>query len=241
MIFNNLYRTSPKFVHASGRPEFLPLWETIKAIRPIFHSSCPSNLTIVTYNNGPTGYNGKTNGLFEQSLERAGIQNFVVLGNGIKKWMNKLKIQLLQSFLPQITTKYVLSSDSSDVLLVRPLNGITEDFDKFNCQMLFNAEKNIWPTDLPADIVKFERDRTASIFPFLNAGLWIARTEFLLQHLHELNDYKFETKHTMSEQIYYKYFYLNYSADIRVDCECKLFQNINRVEKDIIQINETYY
>jgi len=234
MIFNKLYNTTPKFIHAAGKPEFLPLWPEIKSLPLMFRTACPSNLTIVTYNSGPVGYNGKTNGLFEKSLVRAGVENFVVLGHGIKHWMNKLKIDLLQSYLSSVTTEYLLSSDSSDVILVGPLDGIVEEFNTFKCQMLFNAEQNIWPTDLEQNIVNFELSKAgAFIAPFLNAGLWLARTDFLRQHLHELHSYEFTTKHIMSEQIYYKYFYYNH-PEIKLDFTCKLFQNINRVGEGII-------
>lgn len=234
---NLIYNTYPRFVHASGRPQFLPLWQTIKYIDFQFKTSCPDDLTIVTYNNGPEGYNGKTNGLFEQSLHRAGVDNFHVLGEGVKAWMNKLKISLLEQFIKHVKTEYILSSDSSDVLLIRGLEGLVDDFRTFNCEMVFNGEKNIWPTDLSQVIVDFEK-RVAgdSVFPFLNAGLWIARTEFVRSKIGEIKRYTFQTKHLLSEQIHYKQFYFNYHPQVQVDFRCKMFQNVNRVDRKVLDI-----
>jgi len=236
-MINLIYNTHPRFTHASGRPQFLPLWQSIKSIDFQFKTVCPCDLTIVTYNNGPLGYNGKTNGTFEQSLLRAGIDNFHVLGKGITSWINKLKIPLLELFLQDLKTEYILSSDSSDVLLVRGLEGIIDDFRDFNCEMIFNGEKNIWPIDLSGTIIEFEKRAAGdSLFPFLNAGLWIAKTDFIKSKITEIKNYTFQTKHVFSEQIYYKQFYFNHHPLVQVDFKCKIFQNINRVGREILNI-----
>src|SRR5690348_11828376 len=125
---NKLYNTNPKFIHASGKPEFLPLWDKIKAKDFNLSTKIPNDLTIVTFNNGGS-YNDKKSGTFEKSLIKAGITQFTVLGSGIKNWMNKLKIQLLTNAIKTIKTNYILSSDSSDVLLVDDLTDIIEQFE----------------------------------------------------------------------------------------------------------------
>jgi hypothetical protein len=238
MIINKLYNTNPKFIHASGKEEFLPLWEQIRKKEFNFSSRLPKELTIVTYNNGvEIGYNNKKNGTFENSLIKAGITNFIVLGQGIKNWMNKLKIELLKKTILEIKTEYILSSDSSDVLLVNDLNDLIPKFENLNCKMIFNAEKNIWPTDLPDEIINFEKSTANSnIFPFLNAGLWMGKTNFIKTKLAEINKYKFHTKHSMSEQIYYKFLYFEAYPKIILDYKCEIFQNINRVDETILTI-----
>ncbi|NIQ15564.1 MAG: hypothetical protein GTO02_14550, partial [Candidatus Dadabacteria bacterium] len=130
---------------------------------------------------------------------------------------------------------YILSSDSSDVVVVGDLLNIVQKFESFDCEMVFNAEKNIWPTDLSKNMIEFEKARAGDyIFAFLNAGLWIGKTDFVKRVIREMFTYKFKTKHTMSEQIYYKFLQFHHPDDIKLDYKCQIFQNINRVDENLI-------
>jgi hypothetical protein len=115
-------------------------------------------------------------GLFEKSLLSCGIRNFHILGKNISFWRNSIKIQLLQDFLKNINTDYILVSDSADVVIVNNIHQIVKIFQTMNCQACFNAEKQHWPTTLPNSTFEFEKNTHPK--SFLNAGLWISETNY---------------------------------------------------------------
>lgn len=234
MIFNKIFQQTPILAHAPGKIEFIPLWHEINNNSKIEKFECKKqdDLTIVTFNNG-NYHNNKPTGTFEFCMSRNNLQYFV-LGENIKNWKNKNKIDLLSDFINKIETKYILVADSSDVFLVNSTDTLIDKFLSFNCNCVFNAEKIIWPPDMPKQIENFEN----SLFKnnYLNAGLWIGKIEFIKTLLKFLKTIKVKTTYKNSEQIYYKYAYLNFYPEIKVDFTSCIFQGLNRVGKDELDI-----
>lgn len=237
MIRNKIHRTRPMFVHAPGKMQYIPLWETIRDLSLSFpvKASKPKELTIVTFNNGK-GHGVKGIDALESSLKAAGVE-FVVLGKDVINWKNRIKVNLLNEFVEKVDTEYLLVSDSSDVVIVRDISSIVSDFLEFKCDALFNAEKMIWPLNLDVDIINFERSLHASLF--LNAGLWIGKTRFAK----EITDHILKTEigdKSNSEQVCYKYCYREYHPRMQVDFNYRLFQGINRVDTSEVSILRPY-
>lgn len=229
MIVNKKFGTRPFFVHGLGRLQFIPLWDEF--FPPTRKFRVPDGVTVITFNNGGKGYNGKPLGALEQSLSG----ELVVLGQGLEDWKNKAKIQLLYDALPSVKSPYVLVSDSSDVIAIRNLHDIVAKFESFHCRALFNAEKNKAPADVADDIFEFEMQVAVDKeFPFLNAGLWIADTAFAKVLTTECLSAAQSSKHPGSEQFFYKPCYVRHHPDILLDHRCELFQSINRVGFEMI-------
>lgn len=235
MIYNCITGSQPIFVHAPGRPEYTPLWPAVKSLSLMMppRSYNLDNLTIATINNGGIAQNNKILGTFEKSLDLSGL-SYEVLGSNVKQWQNKMKISLMYDFIKKVNTPYVLFSDSSDVILIRPINDLIKKFKSLNCKACFNAEKVNWPLDLPKNIIQFEK----SLHPylFLNAGLWIAESSFAKILIEECMIINPRTSHIESEQVYYKFCYSKFYPDIKVDFDSILFQGLNRVDETEIRL-----
>lgn len=239
MIYNRITHTWPVLAHAPGKPEFIPLWPAVRSLAMVLppRSTHPENLTVVTFNNGGKSYNGKILGTLERSLQLSNI-TCTVLGGDVREWQNKIKISLMADFISKTQTPYVLFADSSDVVLINHLSNLVCKFKQMGCRAVFNAEKKNWPFDLPKEIVDFE----SSLHPFLflNAGLWIADSEFARTLISECLKITPNTSHVGSEQAYYKFCYRQFYPDIRVDFKCELFQGLNRVGEEEIQITKVF-
>jgi hypothetical protein len=230
MICNVVTNTRPYFVHACGKLEFCPTYPSILDYCKPTPSRPDPRITIITFRNrAGIGHCGKDLETFERNLRDWGIP-CIVLGLGLEDWKNRLKLSLLSEFLPQVKTRYILVADSSDVAMVRPLDGLVEEFESLGVGAVFNGERNLWPPDLAEDLRHFE-ERIAGIreFPRLNAGLWMATTDFARAILYKWQEVPLFTAMEGSEQIYYKTIYPLFYPSLIVDHGCRLFQNLNRV------------
>jgi len=239
LIHNRLFDTYPMLVHAAGKAEQLPLWPSIVCAAEQWRidTRLDPNLSVVTFNNGGSlNQPYKRLGLFEASLRRNGIDDVAVLGQSVTEWRHNLKVNLLLEYLNTAAVKdYVLVADSADVILANDIEPLVERFRTFGCRALFNAERRNYPRDLPS----FEEEvATGEFFPFLNSGIWLADTAFA----RDLTDYcarlKVE-KHKKCDQTRYKMAFRHFYPAIRVDHCCLLFQNINRVEGDVVTLHAT--
>jgi hypothetical protein len=222
---NKIYNTNPFIFHAQGRAEFCPLWEKVR-IKCGLIKKIPDELQIVTFNNGRS-FDKKKPGSLEESVQN----QCVVMGSEIKDWKNFFKIQLTVDFLSQSTAKYVISADSSDVV-VFSLEGIVDEFEKKKCGLLYNAEVNCWPVD--SFTGDFERSKFKAPFCHLNAGAWIGRRDFALDFYRAcLNSIDYSTN---SEQSYIKKIYKQWYPNILIDDSCEIFQTLNRVSEIELEV-----
>lgn len=236
MIYNKKFQTKPYFAHAMGKLCFCPLYAKLLSINRTHRYNGPhDDISIVTFNNGAS-HNDKNPKLLINSLNRFGIKSRV-LGANIHHWQNRFKIQLLANELESITTKHIIVSDCSDVLMLRPLKGMIAEFESFNADAVFNAEVNIWPIYLDQAIIDFEESIAKTELKFLNAGLWIARTEFAKIMVKHLLAIQSDVK---SEQFYYKNIYKQLHPRMVIDCSCKLFQPLNRIPEEDCQLQNFF-
>jgi len=134
IIRNKKYGTYPSLIHVPLRNK---TWNNWANIRSIYFAEPKQNidlkdLTIITWNNS----NNK--GVFEQSLDHLGLK-YLVLGRDTKNWQNIVKINLTRNALENITTEYVLGSDSFDSILLNDPAKIIEGFLKTGLEICYNG------------------------------------------------------------------------------------------------------
>jgi hypothetical protein len=224
MIKNLIYNTNPIIFHAQGKLKFCPLWTNIKDVCSSL-KKIPSELAIVTFNNGNT-VGGKEIGCFEQSIQN----QCTIMGKEIINWRNALKIQLTVEFLENTKVDYILSADSSDVV-VYSFDNIIESFENKKCQMLYNAEMHCYPNKNNSEI---EKSKFKKPFCHLNSGVWIGKREFALEFYKELQ--LIINEKTISDQGCIREIYLKWYPKILIDDNCSIFQTLNAVNEKMLSV-----
>jgi hypothetical protein len=235
LIYNKINNSFPIIAHAPGKLEFIPLWDVMlnMALNAVLPVAPPRETTVITFNNGASYTGHKPLGILEAQLDRYGIP-YICAGFGISPWQNKIKVRLLLECLDKVTTRNVLVSDSSDVFILDSLDKLEQKFEDFGSEAVFNAEKILWPPDLPDEIGKF----TKSLHDYLNlnAGLWMGRVNFAKEIAANCLTITPDTKYYKSEQALYQYCYMKYYPRMLVDYNCQMFQGLNRVDENEIEI-----
>jgi len=224
MIKNLIHNTKPIIFHAQGKLRFCPLWTKIKDVCSS-SKKIPDGLSIVTFNNG-NSFGGKEIGCFEKSIEN----QCIVMGKEITNWINSLKIQLTVEFLENAKSDYILSADSSDVV-VYSFDDIIESFENKKCQILYNAEMQCYPNRNNSEI---EKSKFEKPFCHLNSGLWIGKRKFALEFYKELS--LAVNEKTISDQGCIREIYLKFYPEILIDDKCSIFQTLNGVNEKILSV-----
>jgi len=238
MIRNKKFNTSPMIVHAPGDIDFNFHWHKIKDAPPKKSSvecNCVPRLEIITWNSSENS-TVKKNGCFEASLQIFGHSC-----NSLESqtWSsNREKIRLSVDFLNHSTADFILGVDSSDAIVVAPLNSIVSQFLEIDCDLLFNAEIRFSPPRGLNEIKSYENSLPTAPY-FLNAGAWIGKKNFCLhffQKALDISESYFEFLH--SEQVCIKKAYKNMYPKVKIDDKCLIFQNLNLQEPTDIIICE---
>lgn len=231
MIYNKKFNTYPILAHAPGLIKFIPLWFDLLYLENLFRKKQkpPNNLTVVTFNNNlESGHNDKKTGLFERNIETN------VLGQNIIEWKNSYKIPLLLNFLEKVTTDFVLICDSSDVFVLSDLSNIIEKFKNMNCSACFNAEV-LQQKNIDQNIIDYENEIQCN----LNAGAWIGYTKFAKNFVYKCNQLTKKYNYS-SEQWYYKNIFFEHRECIKIDKNCSIFQGLNRIDREEIELIKPY-
>lgn len=236
MLRNRIYGTNPVVLHNPGS---YPWWELLVTqfmqTRPK-HLSIP-NATIITWNSK------RHKSVLEKSLDHLGVP-CVVLGRETKAWKNTMKIQLTREALKQVSTPYVLGIDGFDAIVVGDLWRVVELLEYYRLQIVFNATNLARYSS--AYLFRLYSERYAS-HPFchLNAGAWVADTNFAREFFREVDEVSTEdvtrflqkenvpineyAEHYNSEQLRVKYV-AERSTEVGIDCECRAFQVLNETD-----------
>lgn len=230
MITHSITGTKPYVLHAPGKPEFLPRKDEILALYEIARPAInvPPELSVITFNNGESS-------MLQDCL---GDTPHTVLGGGIKEWSHHLKLSLLQEHLAVVRTPFVMILDAYDVIIIRDLSGVLEDFELVGCRALFNGEIRDWPEDLDHAVRQFDKrllaeDVAKPYCKHLNAGAWLADTGFAAEIVNRAAYVDPKTEHKYSEQARIKCCYPDLYPDMLVDYRSQIFININRVDRQI--------
>lgn len=238
-IVNLLYNTSPSIVHAPGKREFNPLWGQIIASYndSIYHNNVYDDLDIITWSSKTIKYDEnqshKIPMIFVDSVHRSGLSVNVLISN---TWeTNRIKIFKTIEYLESSSLKFVLACDCHDAIMLNsPID--YDVLDRYDCEMLFNAEINFWPPEMIK--MRHNQDRLSSgIFRYLNGGAWFGYRQTCLEFFKRASDIAYgEKNRPYSEQVCLHNPYVDMYPVVKIDHRCELFQVINRVSLNDIEI-----
>lgn len=239
-LHNRLFDTYPCIVHAQGLCE-TRLWShliELVSCLPVVESEPLWDLGIITYNSvhvrSGWNYPQKSLGRAEMSMDKFSL-DYTVLGAGIKDWKNKYKLLLALDYLRRSSRKYILSLDSSDVLVLGDVGRVLRYFVDCGYRMLFNAEAGGYGDVGP--IVSSWRSGPGP-FHHLNAGVWIAEREYAIDFLERccrvpvselVKSGQIEGRFIDSEQIRVQSVFAE-SPEASLDSRCEVFQTILGME-----------
>lgn len=159
--------------------------------------TCPNNLTIYSH------HNYESTPIFEKSMNHLGIKYISEKIKGVEYKYN-MKIEYITDIIlnDKCSTEYILVCDTNDVVFNNDPSLLIDQFNSFNCDMLFNS------TDWEFPYTTCMRDRFDIIVNkykytrFLNAGVWIGRTKNIKDILLRFNEFipeKFSDMLSISE------------------------------------------
>jgi len=130
--------------------------------------------------------------------------------------------------LLDIKEKYILFVDSRDVLMYKDLNEIKTKFEKYypDCNLLFNGETNCYPNPSLKDNYPNQDKK----YKYLNAGMCIGRTDFILEFFSKISKYFVDYEKNWSEQGVWTDIFFKYQDEcgddnpIKIDYDCHIFQ-----------------
>ena len=234
-LTNRLFRTNPIVAHAPG-----PLYQSFQRLcqaawsQPRRRARC-DELTLLTFNTGERP--AKPCGVFERSCHRFGMAP-VVLGRGARNWRNVAKLRLLAEALKRVRTPYVMAADSCDVLLLDSPAVVLERFKQhFACDLVYNTTGSGCYPDLP-EFIRYESSRPMAAVAhgrhWLNAGVWIGRTEFAREYYASLAASPLIPGYEHSEQAVVKREWPKWYPRVQLDYLAIMFQWINE-DRGVVQ------
>jgi hypothetical protein len=186
-------------------------------------------------------------GAFLKSSRRYGYEP-VILG-WAEPWGGLgSKPKLLKSAIEAgvVNTEYILFADAYDVWFATSPRHLLERFHDFNCDIVWNAEKNCFPT---TDWARHHPE-TDSPFRFFNSGLSIGKTQSYLAAINQMGAEYWTEDHQRSDG---SWFHLNDQNEwmakflfgqcapeepkMKLDTTCQLFQTLVGVRPDELDLN----
>jgi len=139
----------------------------------------------------------------------------------IKEIISFIKEKILNNY------EYFVLLDATDVGYVGGINKIGDIMDKYNCNILFGSEKNLWPnTDYS---YLYDTKKIQTPYKFLNAGVFYAKPNYFISHIKDiLNRELFGLCDQGNWQIEYLL-----SSDIELDFNNNLVLNTYLAKDDI--------
>lgn len=155
----------------------------------------PDDLTIITCRNlgsmedriidSLSGYEHKS--ILECNLEYLGIDDLVVLYDDRLPWRNTFKFEMISNYLKQCTTKYIMYCDAIDVIFIDDPSKVVDIFEQNNCKMLFMSSTSTDGYSCMPDIKHWADNIHTN--RYLNSGVWIGETKFVVDVFHEAKMY----------------------------------------------------
>lgn len=227
-IINSIYKTMPVIIHRPGKNWHedncecsinCKFWKKINKIffKKKFYYSFRDDVTFITWNNK------KDKQILEKCLDHLNF-NYICLGKNIVNWNNTLKILTLCDYIKNIKTKYVFGLDSFDVFFLGDLESCLENFNNLKCEMIFNSTPKKFP-EYSNGLVEEKLAPKDSSSIYLNAGCWVAKSEFLLNIIYNLKKYVLENPHEKSEQYFMRKIFIENHNYIKIDYHMNIFQS----------------
>jgi len=200
--------------------------------------------------------------LLQDNFKRMGIEDSITIMPISKpfNWLSKIK--LLHEYMPYVKTKYVMALDATDVMISTDNRGelwqnLINVFEDMNCSMLWNAEKNSWPSTTSHNVLKNELSlmrgfeeklylsHLDSQYCYLNSGAFIGHTEYVkgfYQRLWDLTEPYYGRGEDEGmfggDQGFVRMIQSTEFPKMVIDYECRIFQTFNRINEEEINIYE---
>lgn len=175
------------------------------------------------------------------------------MGSDIKAWSNYYKFDLNLKAIEECQTPYIMGCDSHDVVLIREPSNIVDVFENKGCDLMFNAECLFYPSFVHEPVIggwrAFQRNLTTSKFAFLNAGVWIGKTEFCKEFfsraqsikIYDLMDcepYEFLRRSSIGcDQSSLHCLFREFHPRVQLDYNTEAFFNIANIDPQDITLN----
>lgn len=165
------------------------------------------------------------------------IARFTGLPEG-SSYYEKLYRYKLFYFLPYVKEhilgkyKYMIFVDAKDTNFYRDPNSLIEEFLKFNKNIVFCGEKELWPLTNYTNLYKNKIN--SGEFKFLNSGGYVGYTTEIVKHLRNITEKDYPER--VEDQSAWTIEYL-LSDDIEVDSEGKIFFSTH-LNKELVDENE---
>lgn len=128
---------------------------------------------------------------------------------------------------------YILFMDATDTAFMKSFNGVLEKFKKLNCNILFGAEKELWPRTNYTYL--YENKERLSEYCYLNSGTYIGYTDKIFHYLKDMID----KDYFRDDQGSWATIYL-LNNDVKLDQNCEIFFSTHK-SKNKIKIEDNLY
>lgn len=171
-------------IHKTSITEGLPHSVSIPLLcRPVKNSlSKPTNLSIVLIHDYPK------KPLAEKALDYVGIDDYIVLrppGGELKCGSHKIRI--MHDYLKNdCETDYVIYIDSSDAIIINPMEHIIEYLTNCQCDLLFSTTQFTGGYSWMPELKKWSDEVAAASGTngiYINSGVYVGKRSFLLNVL----------------------------------------------------------
>lgn len=138
----------------------------------------------------------------------------------IVKFCDYVKENLLGKY------EYTLFLDATDTAFIKPFNGVLEKFKNANCNILFGAEKELWPPTKYNSL--YNQKEKKSEYCYLNSGTYFGYTEVIYSYLKDM----IENTYFKDDQGSWSAVYLM-NNDIKLDQTCDVFFSTHKSKNKI--------
>jgi hypothetical protein len=143
----------------------------------------------------------------------------------IRKFIKFIEEKILNNY------DYFILLDATDVAYVGGINNIDSIMMEYDCNILFGAERNLWPNTEYSHLHDSKNINTP--YKFLNAGVFCAKTESYVKHIYKILEREL---FGLCDQGNWQIEYL-LNNDIQLDYKNKLTLNTYLAKEDIILEN----
>lgn len=139
----------------------------------------------------------------------------------IRKFIEFVKEYLLNKY------EYFILLDATDVGYVGNIDAVPSIMDEYNCDILFGAERNLWPDTEYSHL--YANKNIQTLYKYLNAGTFCAKTSSYIDHAKSIIDRKL---FGLCDQGNWQIEYL-LGTGIEIDFKTKLVLNTYLAKNDI--------
>jgi hypothetical protein len=129
--------------------------------------------------------------LLERNLNYLGIKDYKCLNLPLKPWSHVLRLRFFVKWLETCKTEYVLHCDADDVVFTKSPKEILDLFFKFNAKLVYGSTDFSRGYQCMPDQFSWAESKHPA--RYINAGVFIGKTQFVLQFYKNVLNYVSDT------------------------------------------------